>query len=121
MPRKRYIQDPQTGKLVEAKLYRRGGHFIQGEIEPFKSPLDGTVISSRKQLEEHNRRHGVTQDTFNEAYAARQKERKAFYSTDESYDSDRRKVALNFSFEALRGSKTRAEIKEMAERYARDN
>ena len=119
--RKRYIQDPQTGKLVEASVYRRPTHFIQGEIEPFKSPIDGSVISSRKELAEHNRRHNVTQDSFNEAFAAREREKEAFYSADKSYDSKRRKAALKFAIDSLSGSKTKAEIREMAERYANDN
>ena len=102
-------------------MYRSSGHFIQGEITPFKSPIDGSMITSRKELEAHNRRHNVTLDTFNDAYAAKQKEREAFYTPEASYDSDRRKAALNFAFESLRGSKTKAEIREMAERYAKDN
>jgi len=119
--RKRYIQDPKTGKLHEVGRQQFQIHHIQGEIEPFKSPIDGSLINSRKQLEAHNRRHNVTQDTFNGDYAAKQKEREAFYSPDQSYDSERRKAALNFSFESLRGSKTKGELKEMAERYAEDN
>lgn len=119
--RRRYIQDPKTGKLVEANLYRREGHFIQGEIKPFRSQLDDSMISSRKELEAHNRRHNVTQDSFSEAQAAKRKEQEAFYTPEQSYDSKRRKAALNFSFETLRGSKTKGEIKEMAERYAKDN
>ena len=104
--RRRYVQDRETGKLVEVPLYRSSGHFIQGEITPFRSPVDGSMINSRKELEAHNRKHNVTLDTFNEAYALRQKEREAFYSTDKPYDTERRKHALNFAFESLRGSKT---------------
>ena len=61
-----YVQDPDTGKLVPKSEYvpkevkRREWAAIHGPIEPFVSPVDGTVISDRKQLREHNKRHGVT-------------------------------------------------------------
>lgn len=32
------------------------------DIEPFKSPIDGSIINTRRQLEAHNRRHGVSND-----------------------------------------------------------
>jgi hypothetical protein len=32
---------------------------IQGDIEAFVSPVDGTIISDRKQLREHNKRNKV--------------------------------------------------------------
>lgn len=32
---------------------------IHGDIESFRSIVDGTVISDRKQLREHNKRNGV--------------------------------------------------------------
>jgi|TARA_R110000822_G_scaffold47505_1_gene125962 MFS superfamily sulfate permease-like transporter len=35
---------------------------VHMDLDSFVSPIDGTVISSRPLLEEHNRRHGVTND-----------------------------------------------------------
>lgn len=35
---------------------------IHMDLDSFVSPIDGTVISSRPGLVEHNRRHGVTND-----------------------------------------------------------
>ena len=32
---------------------------VHGDIDSFVSPIDGTVISDRKQLREHNKRNGV--------------------------------------------------------------
>jgi len=61
--RKRYIQCPETHKLIPAEEYvrpTRQTHMVMEDIKPFKSPIDGSVISSRPQLEAHNRRHGVT-------------------------------------------------------------
>lgn len=31
------------------------------QFEPFKSPIDGTVITCNRQLREHERKHGVRQ------------------------------------------------------------
>ena len=38
---------------------RGHSHFVHGDIAAFVSPVDGTVISDRKQLAEHNLRHNV--------------------------------------------------------------
>ena len=64
MARQRYIQDPKTLKLVPAEEYFREkesrSFTILDDIEPFVSPVDGSTISSRSALREHNKRHGVT-------------------------------------------------------------
>ena len=62
MSRKSWVQDPKTGKLIPKEEYRNEptGHYVQGDIEPFVSPIDKGVISSRSQLRVHNARHGVT-------------------------------------------------------------
>lgn len=31
------------------------------DIEPFKSPIDGSIISSRSQIRDHEKKHGVKQ------------------------------------------------------------
>lgn len=35
---------------------------IRMDVQPFRSPVDGTIISSRAGLVAHNQRHGVTND-----------------------------------------------------------
>jgi hypothetical protein len=35
---------------------------IRMDVQPFRSPIDGTMINTRVDLENHNRRHGVTND-----------------------------------------------------------
>jgi len=80
----RYIQHPITNKLIPAEEYirpRAGGHAIHGDIEPFVSPVDGTVISDRKQLAEHNKRHNVvnTQEFGTEHWERKAKERADLY------------------------------------------
>ena len=58
--RKTYVLDPVTRELVEKKEYYRAQYsYIQGDIEPVVSPIDGSVISSRSKLREHNARHNV--------------------------------------------------------------
>lgn len=80
----KYIQDPITLELVPAHQYRAPAtkvHEIQGDIEPFVSPIDQTVISSRAHLREHNRRHNVTHanDYSPEFLAQRKRQREAFF------------------------------------------
>lgn len=64
MSRKTWVQDPETGKLVPKHEYNRrlsrDTAAIQGDIEPFVSPITGATITSRSVLRDHNRTHGVT-------------------------------------------------------------
>ena len=64
MSRKTWVQDPETGKLVPKHEYnrrpRRDAPAIQGDIEPFISPITRVAITSRNMLRDHNRTHGVT-------------------------------------------------------------
>ena len=65
----RWIQDPDTGKLIPTEEYDKPRHKFRGpgissfhimpDVEPFVSPIDGAVITSRSKLREHNERHGV--------------------------------------------------------------
>ena len=61
----RYIQDPKTNKLVPADEYyaqkQVSSAAVVNDIEPFVSPIDGSVIGSRTDLRNHNARHGVIQ------------------------------------------------------------
>ena len=64
MTRKTWVQDPVTGKLVPKHEYTRrpdnASASIQGDIEPFVSPIDGQTITSRSILRQHHAAHGVT-------------------------------------------------------------
>jgi hypothetical protein len=58
-----FVQDPHTGKLVPKSDYQRvdpDAPYVQGDIEAFKSPIDGTIIDDRAKLRRHNAQHGVT-------------------------------------------------------------
>ena len=96
----RWIQHPETGKLVPAEEYirpRSAGHFIQGDIESFVSPIDGSVISDRKQYDEHCRKHNVVNaaEFSPEHYARKAKERERVYTgerTKEQIHQDRCRI-----------------------------
>jgi hypothetical protein len=70
------------------------------DIEPFVSPVDGSVITGRKALREHNKRHDVTNAAdFKQSWEEAKKKRERFYSGDPSYDSKRRVEHLRQAFE----------------------
>lgn len=58
--KKRFIQNPQTGDLVDADEYFRQpeSHQIMGDIQPYRSMIDGSWITSRSQHREHLKMHG---------------------------------------------------------------
>ena len=63
--RGRFIQDPETHKMVPAEDYIGEDSSnlyaaVHGDIDAFRSPIDGSIIDDRRKLREHNRRHGVT-------------------------------------------------------------
>ena len=57
-----YRQDRETGKFVEVRKVVGASHFIRGAFQPFVSPVDGSPISTRQQLADHNKKHGMSND-----------------------------------------------------------
>ena len=43
------------------KTFSKAAHNIMKDIEPFLSPVDGTYVTSRSELREHEKRHNVRQ------------------------------------------------------------
>tara|TARA_Y100000310_G_scaffold299820_2_gene334983 strand:- start:812 stop:1081 length:270 start_codon:yes stop_codon:yes gene_type:complete len=43
------------------KAFSKAAHNIMKDIEPFLSPVDGTYVTSRSELREHEKRHNVRQ------------------------------------------------------------
>ena len=81
----RWRQDSKTGKMIpidEAARRSSAGVAIHGDITSFVSPVDGSVITDRKQLAEHNKRNNVVSaDEFTpEFYARKAQERADFYN-----------------------------------------
>ena len=80
----RYRQDPVTNKMIpidEAAARAAPGVYLHGDIESFISPVDGSVITDRRQLREHNKRNNVVNaDEFTpEFYADAAKKRSDHY------------------------------------------
>jgi len=72
------------------------------DIEAFRSPIDGTVITGRKALREHNKRHNVTNVAdYSEEWKQKTRERERFYSGDPSYDRKRRTEHLKEAYDKL--------------------
>jgi hypothetical protein len=60
----RQTLNEETGKYEfipadDAARQNNMGHAIHGDIKEFVSPVDGSVISDRKGLREHNKRNNV--------------------------------------------------------------
>ena len=83
--RGRFIQHPETGKLIPADEYVRPdttkSAYVMGDINPFVSPISKELIDDRGKLRRHNKRHGVTNvadyspDHFKKAEINRKNER----------------------------------------------
>lgn len=121
--RRRYIQDPQTLKLVPVEEYRRRQetHHIQEDIDPFVSHVDGSVIASRRDLREHNTRNNVVEG--GEALQDSKefmKQREDFYKG-KPHDTKRRLDALRFATELHERGRSQADIRQMVENYQKEN
>jgi hypothetical protein len=52
----------RNGKIVEkSEQPPQSGGFFMPDIKEFRSPIDGSIISSRKHLRDHERAYGVKQ------------------------------------------------------------
>ena len=60
----RYRQDAKTGKLHEIiqDTGENHSHFVSVDSVAFMSPIDGSRIRNSRELREHNKRHGVSND-----------------------------------------------------------
>ncbi len=60
--RRRYVWDPELKELVEVGATPNAAehhHFVRGDIQEFKSPINGQVIGSRSKLRAHMKTHRV--------------------------------------------------------------
>ena len=78
MARYRQITNPETGKsefIPVGKGHQQQAHAVHGDIEPFVSPIDGAVISDRKEYREHCKKHNVVPAAeFNQEFFYRKAE-----------------------------------------------
>lgn len=71
----RYIQHPQTLELIPAEEYSPpevNAPMVMGDIQPYRSQLDGSIVSSRSRHRELLKAHGCI-EVGNETKYLRQK------------------------------------------------
>jgi hypothetical protein len=92
--RRRYRYNPATKEMEQINLDPRAGNrgvLVCADITPFKSVVDGTVISGRRALREHNKRNDVTfTEDFKGDWERKAKERARMYGGDATFDRTRR-------------------------------
>jgi hypothetical protein len=63
--KKTYRHDPKTGKMYlvsQTRTLPKSATVRCDEIERFKSPVDGTIIGTERELLQHNQRNNVSND-----------------------------------------------------------
>jgi|TARA_R100001082_G_C4343268_1_gene151121 hypothetical protein len=51
-----------NGEIVKKpKIEKERNYSVISDVQPFTSPIDGTVLSSRSQIRDHERKHQVRQ------------------------------------------------------------
>lgn len=92
--RRKYRYNPATKEMElisESIGARDRGILICPDIEPFKSSVDGSVITGRRALREHNKRNDVTNPAdFRSHWEGKAKERERMFGGDPSFDRQRR-------------------------------
>lgn len=87
MARWRQVKDPETGKyhmipLDDAAIQRdKDRGIIVRNVEAFKSPIDGSIISTYREYMDHCKKHNVVPaaEFSQEWYESKAKERERFY------------------------------------------
>lgn len=91
-----FTQAP-NGKLVPrgtVPVNSADGPMVMKPMQDFKSPIDGSIISSRQQLNAHNKRHGVTNSSdYSDGYVAKRAD--ARNKAGEKYLRDTRRSDIN--------------------------
>ena len=102
MARRRWVWDPKVNDLVEVSpdyvQPRPEAPNIFGDIQEFRSTVDGTMITSRSKLREHNKRNNVTfAEDFKGEWAKAQAKREEFYTS--GGDREARREAIREALE----------------------
>ena len=90
----RWRQDRETGEMVPIDAAARQsdcgtGIIVRGNFDPFVSTVDGTLISTHRDLEQHNKRNNVVSasEYSPEFYEQKARERARFYECDDARDA----------------------------------
>lgn len=99
--------DPKVKELVEVTEQRSepAAPLVMGDIPPFVSTVDGSIISGRAALREHNKRHGVTNAADFTHEWERAAEKRAEFFAGKSFDRHERIEALKYAYEKHRRTK----------------
>lgn len=95
--RRRYRYNPTTKEMEEINetSFRSRGVLICPDISPFKSVVDGSTITGRRALREHNKRNNVTfAEDFKGEWDTKRKARDSMYGGDPKFDQRRRVEAI---------------------------
>lgn len=106
--RRKFVYDPELKKMVEVETRdtRKVSHFIQTDITPFVSPIDGKIIGSRSQLREHMFKHDVVdRRDYIELRKAKAAEREARLNGSHPDVIRERRQQINDSFERVRNER----------------
>ncbi len=105
MARYRQVWDENEEKYVlvpvdEYALRReqKSGTIVKGKFDAFRSPIDGTLIRTQRQYDDHCKKHNVvpSAEFTPEWYAKKQKERaKVFEGAHNAKEQWRRKAEIN--------------------------
>lgn len=70
---------------------------VRGSFEPFKSPVDGRIITTHRALEKHNKENEVvdSREFSQEYYEKKAKERAALFDENQNPNSDERKQVIH--------------------------
>lgn len=106
MTRRRYVWDPELKELVEVPMNRgaeESSAYVWGDIESYKSVVDGTVITDRKQHREHLKRHNMAPTAdYTETWRKAREERAQHLNGTHPKDRAARINALRDAFEHVR-------------------
>ena len=103
----KYDKETDTSTFVPVDAAARRSDMsavVRGDIEPFVSPIDGSVISGRKAMRDHYKHHDVvpTAEFSPEFVEKKRKERERFYkgerTTREIYEA---RVEINNTINRL--------------------
>lgn len=100
--RRRYRYNPATKEMeqINEPGNRKRGILICPDIAPFKSVVDGTAITGRRALREHNKRNDVTfAEDFKGEWETKRKVRDSMYGGDPRFDRQRRIEAVKQAVE----------------------
>jgi hypothetical protein len=105
--RRSYRYDPVTDSMVEYtnswSRKQEKSHYVQPDITPFVSPIDGSVIKSRSDLRVHMKHHDVVHpDDYKEHRVKKIKERELYNKGIHPSQIEGRKQALSEAFEKTR-------------------